>query len=610
MPRPGISLPRLALALFALGLGWLAPPTAAAQTPSLSVLGAPGGVVELVVGKGGLEGDFQVQNTGPQPVPVRVRLETRDSDPRLPPGVTVAFDNQALSANLAPGEKREIHLRWAPSQGKLREVYGHVALDVQGGTRYVGLHGELKTPLAPRLLSLLLALPLLGALAGWLGKRAPEQLRRAERGLSALQLALASWLLYSLDTNLGRTDGNEGLQFIERATLGPLDVYIGADGAAALVAWFAAASWALGVLLHPGLGALVPLAIGGVTLGAFSQNVALLWLGLAVGFGAALGGLRGQPRLGPVAALGGLSLGALALCFERLSGAVDGALSAAGEPLLRSGAIPALLRSDHLAPGRTLLGLPLAASAFALLCAGALPLAGAWPGGGWLRGAQDRPAFPWIAAPLALGILHTLVRLGALVLPEGVVWGAASLGWGGAALALVGGLGALGEASPRGRGGWWWNVQVGLVLLGLASGTPQGLAGALAAAASVALGWALQQARGPWMHRLGGLIASGSPGTLGFWGPALVVLGALPRLPVAAMAAAVGWALGVGAALRGAGEGEKPAEGVPAQELALLGVIVALGFWPGAWLVGLERWALDLASFLHAPGPGWIAFRS
>jgi formate hydrogenlyase subunit 3/multisubunit Na+/H+ antiporter MnhD subunit len=197
-----------------------------------------------------------------------------------------------------------------------------------------------------------------------------------------------------------------------------------------------------------------------------------------------------------------------------------------------------------------------------------------------------------------------------VVLPVGVVWGAASLGWGGAALALVGGLGALGEASPRGRGGWWWNVQVGLVLVGLASGTPQGLAGALAAAVSVALGWALQEAGGPWMRRLGGLVAAGSPGTLGFWGPALVVLGALPRLPLAAMAAAVGWALGVGAALRGASEGEKPAEGIAAQELALLGVVVALGFWPGAWLVGLERWALDLASFLHAPGPGWIAFRS
>jgi hypothetical protein len=44
--------------------------------------------------------------------------------------------------------------------------------------------------------------------------------------------------------------------------------------------------------------------------------------------------------------------------------------------------------------------------------------------------------------------------------------------------------------------------------------------------------------------------------------------------------------------------------------LGLGGVLVVLGLAVGVVTGGMERWALDLASFLHAPGPAWVASRA
>lgn len=636
------------------------------QPSPLRVEGVPEGGIALAVGKGGHEASFTVKNTGGQPLPVRVRLETSDEDIRLPPGLTAAFESKATDATLAPGESRRVQVLWMPSRGKAREVYGHLAIEAGGASQRFGLHGELGVGagglLSRRILSLLVFLPLLGALlalGGGLRGGIPA-LQRGSRWAATAHLALSSWLLLTLERDLGRIDGNEGLQYIERGGLGPLPWSLGAEGASAAVVWVLSATLVMASLLGSGAPvALLATGVAGLSLASLGQDLSLIWLGFALGAGSLTALLVREGRFKPFGVLAGVSLGLLGVCFWALSGAAGGSVGADGAVAGRSFALAALLRADLLAPGRTLLGLPMAAGALVLLCAGLLPLAGAWPGGGWLRGARNAPSASLLAGGMAAVAVSALLRLGALVVPEGVVWAATTLSWGGAALALVSGLGSWGEREASARFPWWMAAQVGLALVGLGAGTAQGLVGAQIGVLAAAAGWLLAASggarEGSWGTRLGGLVAAGVPGLVGFWGPAVGLLGALPRFPGAALVAAAGWALAVGAAvraLRGAAETPEPAakpahkapeapakpaheeksdpeagessvtsasppRGISAAQaevepwrLALGGVLVVLGLAVGVVTGGMERWALDLASFLHAPGPAWVASRS
>ncbi|MCS6900425.1 MAG: hypothetical protein RMJ98_12250 [Myxococcales bacterium] len=603
--RP-VALPLTLLAML-LSLMLLAS-DARAQPGPLVVEGAPGNVVELAVGKGGHEGSFFVRNTGNSSLPVRVRLATSDEDVRLPRGLSVTFENKVQNATLAPGEARKVQILWTPSQGRAREVYGHLALEVGGTVVHVGLHGELGTGasgfLARHILTVLLLLPLLTAVVALLSKLRDGG-EKISRGIAVAHLALATWLLVNLERDFGRLDGNEGLQYMERGPVGPVEAYLGVDGASALVSWGLAATLLAGSFLLPGQAlAVLSFSVAGLTMTAFCQDLAWVWAGWALGLGG-LVWLGGKERLRVSGSLALLSLGALAALIVALRGAAGGMLLLSGHEVIPSLLLPALLRSNFLAPGQTLLGLPLAAGGWVLLCIGVLPLAGAWPGGGWLRGACSKPGSSLLAAGIVLAAIHTLLRLGAGVIPEGVVWAAPALSWGGAALVLVGGLGAWGEQVASTRGSWWMSVQVGFALVGLGSGTPQGLVAALWGVAMGALGWLLSCEKEPsWSGGLGGLVVAGIPGLAGFWGPALAWLGAVTRYPGAALLAALGWAAAVGAAVRGlqAGQGKGP------WGAAVL--LLVLGIWPGGGLRVLERWGLDYASYLYTPGPTWVAMRS
>lgn len=73
------------------------------QPSPLRVEGVPEGGIALAVGKGGHEASFTVKNTGGQPLPVRVRLETSDEDIRLPPGAHRGLREQGHGCHPGPG---------------------------------------------------------------------------------------------------------------------------------------------------------------------------------------------------------------------------------------------------------------------------------------------------------------------------------------------------------------------------------------------------------------------------------------------------------------------------------------------------------------------------
>ncbi|RYE90613.1 MAG: hypothetical protein EOO75_09930 [Myxococcales bacterium] len=119
----------------------------------------------------------------------------------------------------------------------------------------------------------------------------------------------------------------------------------------------------------------------------------------------------------------------------------------------------------------------------------------------------------------------------------------------------------------------------------------------------------------PWTRRVGLLALAGAPGMVGFWGPTFALTGAMPQRPAAALLALLGWALGLIAAARAVHAEGTPtvvtpdAPGARDARLALAAVVLVLGLGPGLATGALERWALDLGSFVSPPGPAQVAQR-
>ncbi len=576
------------------------------------VEGAPGGVAEMSVAKGGLEALVRVKNEGPKPLPLRVRTLSAIDDVRLPNGVSVTLDGHGEQMTLGPGDTAAARVRWQPSQSpRMREVYGHIVFESAAGAVPVGIHAELSGALAPRALSLLVLAPLLGALAAWLLGRSGGLARARVGALSGAgaQLALAVWLGAFFERSVGRIDGNEGLQFIERAGLGPIEWFVGLDGGSSVTVAVVAASGLVAAWTSASAGtlALGSLAASALALAAVAQDIALLWIALAVGLGAAVASaiVSGASRRLVVLPAATLALAGTALMG--LSRAVSSPLRLDVAPASRGLAWPDLVRVDPLA--HSLLGQPLAASALVLTVAALAPWLPVWPLGDAARAVRERGGAVAAALPAVASLL--LVRIASLLVPEGLAWAGPGLAWFGAAMALVAGLAALG--SPSRVTGSLLAAQAGLGLVGLAAGTPIGLAGALTAGLGASLGWLLASwpgARHPWTTRVGLLALGAAPGLVGFWGPAFALTGAVPLRTAAALVATAGWALALWAAVR-ARPVEAPASneapGAREGRLALAAAVLVLGLAPGLLSGALERWSLDLGSFVAGPGPSQVA---
>jgi NADH-quinone oxidoreductase subunit M len=601
--RPPVLPSRALLALCSLLalLSLLLCPGRALAAPSLVLRGASG-VVELVPRGSTHEASFEIENRGDAPAKVRARLLSSAQDTRLPPGMSVLLEGRGEQAKVAPGARQRVVVKWAPGSGRLREVYGHVVFEVEGGTELpVGVHGELGSGalglLARHGLSIVVGLPLAGALIVLLLRLSRKDDRLAwviAAVACALQLSIVAALFTLFDAGVGRADGNDGLQLIERAALLPsagIEYFVAVDGASLPLLLLASLLGLAGALT----GRRVELDRSGffasylLAVSAFSSAFVLLDLCLlSLAWALALGslalvasrspGARCAATTATVAVAAGLSSLLLGGAVVAISGHVGRALLADGSIVSRSFSLTSLLRADLIEPGATLLGLPLAAGAFSLLlgaCALLLPL---YPLQGWLSGLVSEAPTP--ARVLATGVVpalgcYGLVRVGLLVLPHGMLWAETTLAWMGALGLLAAGASAWGERDLRGLAGRSAAGSGALVLLALSTATPQGVEAALAlafahglAAAALAglAGLLVDRVRTADATRLGGLLGEvpllgGSiavallasalaPGLAGFWGLLLALLSAMVAHKAAAAAALLGVLLLGGAHLR------------------------------------------------------------
>lgn len=606
------------------------------------------------------QGQLTLRNSGNAPLHVvTIYARTNERDPRIPGTLSAAFDGGNTKADLAPGEARAIRLKWDSRGARMSQLFGHVVVettDPAAPQRAMGVIGR-----APGALGLfsnhvatwLILLPLLGALAIVpVARKVEERLARyVALGAVALQAAFGLWAVRNFDALASRADGNDGLQMIERARL------------------FAGVEWYLafdGVSL-PLVLALIAIAVVGLFAGfRVERGHERFLIGYLCAVSMATGALLAMDAMLLVSFMVLFAIAAL-VASGRSRGAMHNfimhgfgiailmlvvlALRRHGEPtFLVDGtrgstfAIPDLARGEWLErtqAGLTLFGKPFVKAAFvAVFLAGGFFLSVAPLHGGLAGSFEERPlgaATLAGGASAAIGAI-VLFRLGVTVVPEGLRWAAPALAALGAASIVWGALTAMGETDLRRAAAHVSVAHAGVIVFGLAGGTPQAVAGALGHTVARMLVVALLLLVAGVLHervgttsagRFGGLLKEmprygalatiafaaslAMPGTLGFASALLAVSGGLPAHRAATVAAAVGLLLLAVAQLimhrrvllgdvnerwRSAPELEPFGGKFPdldrrevAVMLALALVIVALGISP-RWLVELSRGAI------------------
>lgn len=539
-----------------------------------------------------------LRNTGAAPLHVTsLYARTNERDPRIPGTLTATFDAGGTKLDLSPGASAPITLRWNRNGARMNQLFGHVVVessDAEQPQRAIGVIGRAPSALGfltHHLGTWLIVLPLLAALAIAplrYTRRVDEKIARwIALGAVGFEGALAVWAARNFDALANRSDGNEGLQLIERARLfGSVEWYLGVDGASMPLLLTVVAIGVVGVVAsfrierrHEAyfasylayfacvVGAV--LAIDAMLLTAFVGGSVLAAALLCGRFGGA-----GAPRAAVSAFLFGaiatVALVIVTLALYRAEGPtflVDGARA-------RSFALPELARAewlDRTHAGLLFFGKPFVKGAFvAVFVAGAILLSVAPLHGALAELLAEAPIGAAIVVAAAGQTLGTLVllRFGVLVLPEGARWASPAMAGLGAASVAWGALAALGESDLRRVVAHAAVAHGGIILLGIAGSTPQGMAGAIAHTTSRALAIAMalvvvavlhDRVRVSALDRFGGLstemprfgvlamIAFVSlvavPGAVSFQSAVLAIGGALPGHRVATTIAALGLAL-------------------------------------------------------------------
>ncbi|UQA60947.1 complex I subunit 4 family protein [Polyangium aurulentum] len=577
-----------------------------------SATGTP--IVELSPSPEGFTGAFVIRNVGVGPLDVsRVAVRTSPTDPRTPPGITVELEGGRPSMRIPPGEARRASITWRTLGARAREVYGQVLVESDAVSlrddepmrpAALGIHAERSQGLGPlgrHSLSVLLVLPLVGALLALLARLArrndPRWLGASTVITHGANLALAAWLCTRFDRLFSRADGNDGLQFIERATLLPsvgVELFLGVDGlsiallaSASLVAFVAAlASLSVRDRLpaHHGLFGLVVTGALGVLVSHDLFLLQAFWL-LAGVSASLLAGLRGgeaRRRASIKLLVASLASSALLLAASVwLWKNADPTYLASGQAVVRSSAIPELARVAWVGKGAQIFGWNAVKVLWvALFAAFALRLS-VVPFHGALLDAHAEAEAP--ASALFTGILvglgvYGVLRLDVGVLPEGTQWAAVAVASFGVANLVFGAFCAMAQQDLKRFVAWISIAQMGLPLLAIGAMTPQSIQASLAQtavhgaiAALLALlagaletrahtrdigrfgGLATEMPRFSFLFALALLASLGLPGLAGFWGPLLALLGAFPRHRALTVAAGAGmvvlaaghlWALG------------------------------------------------------------------
>lgn len=553
------------------------------------------GPLALAPSKDGFSGELAIVNDGKEPLVVsRIVVRGDATDPRAPPKLTLRLVEGSLPATIPPGASRKAQVVWAPEKGlRVRQLFGHVIVttsDEHSGEVAMGVTAQLPGPLGPlegRVLSLIIGLPLVGAVAMFLarasrrGDHATPQ-RIAVTALAA-QAALALYVYRTFAADVSRVDGNDGLQFVEHAVWirsFAAEIFFGVDGTsvgpllvASLVALLAllsertvprdAAGYheAYLVLASAVAGALV----------AMDAILFVLFASIAIASAAVLVGGWGGPERRQaatrIALLGLVAVLLLVIASLSIARAADPTFLVDGTRTTITFSLPELSRVALGANGAKLFGAALPKSAFVLVLLAALFLLGSFPLHGWLLPtlvqARSAAGTLVVVALPALGGT-ALLRFGCSVLPEGMRWASGVVVALGAVTAAYGALAALGETDLRRIAAYATTSQVGFALLGIGSLTPQGIAGAMVLASTRALACATfllvagaieDRVRTCDVARLSGagtqmpgwaaalgVAALAHAGVLGFggaWGPLLALFGALPNYAPLAVAAAL-----------------------------------------------------------------------
>ena len=648
------------------------------------------GPVELRFTLDGFMGELAIVNDGKEPLIVsRIAVRGDAGDPRAPPKLIVRLTDAVLPVTIAPGATRKAIVQWAPERGVLlRQLFAHVIVttsDEQTGEVAMGVHAQVPGwlgPLEGHILSLLIGIPLLGALLTFLARafgrhddKTPHRIAVVSLGIQA---ALAIYAYRGFASDVSRVDGNDGLQFVEHAVWIrgiAAEIFFGIDGtgAAALLVTSLVAFLAIlpeRTMLGQRRGAsgyhAAYLTLAAAVPGALCAQDGLLFVlftAVAVISSALLvGGWGGPDRRAAamkLALLGTLAVVLLLVAIIAVSRHADPTFLVDGTKTSTTFSLPELSRVALGAKGAKLFGAALVKVAFVLVLIASLVLLGAFPLHAWLAPALTE-------APTAVGALVSaslpsigvcaLLRIGCAVLPEGMRWASGVVVALGAVTAVYGALGALGQTDLRRLAAAGTTAQVGFVLLGAGSLTPQGLSGAMVLAATRALACALflvlagaveDRAHTRDIDRLSGvatqmpgwatalaaagLAQAGVMGLSGAWGPMLALLGALPNYPPLALLAALALVLAAAAHFRAlarilfgkvAADWEQspllePFGGrfpdLTAREWTsiapLVTFVVILGFWPAPLFSTTTGTARDLTNAVSPPGPEQIALR-
>jgi NADH-quinone oxidoreductase subunit M len=657
-----------------------APPAAGqAVHPSgriaLSLPGGKHGPLVLGPGQGGWVGTLSILNVGPEPLIVsRIAIRGDEDDVRSPSRISARFvEGPATTATLAPGTSKDVVVSWMPDRdSRVHQAFGHVVVtstDEEAGEVAMGFRAQMPTGLGwigEHVLALLTALPLVVLLvvaAARLARRRDDPLVRTTAiALALLELLLALWAYQRFVPDIGKADGNDGFQLVERfvwvRSIGA-ELYLGVDGVSIALVLLTALTSLVAVVISPrpssrsdGYFCALALLTSGVTGSLVALDMVVLFaawqlalvaLVLLVG---AWGGARAEHAAAKLSVYGALGSGALLAVFVALSRASGRTLLVDGTVITHTMSIPELARTSFAARG-PILGLPFVDVAWALLfvaIATATPLV---PLHGWLPDAlEEAPAGAAVfmaGAGVALGP-YLLVRVGLGALPEGARWAEPSLAALGVLGVAYGSLCAMAQHSLRKFVAYASIASAGACLFGVAGFTPQGMAGTVtglfahglsAAMLMVAIAALEHRVRSSDLARLAGVarrapvlglliavalaLSLGVPGLAGFWGMLLVLAGGFARHPVLAVLLAASLVASAAAHVRVARcmlfERDRPAPLASApvpvpdaapRELAVLVSLAALalllGVWPVPLLTQIAGGVRDAASSVDPAG--------
>jgi len=581
------------------------PPRTAGRI-ALSLPGGAGGPLVLTPGQGGWVGQFTVSNLGVEPLIVsRVAIRGDEDDVRSPARLGVRFaDGAATSATLPPGASKDVVVSWMPDRDpRVRQAFGHVVLtstDEHAGEVAMGFRAQLPTAMGwvgAHVLSCLIALPLLVVLiaagASLAGRPDEPLVRRVAVGVAMTELLLALWAWARFVPDVGRADGNDGFQLVERAVwvraIGA-EWYLGVDGVnVALVVLVALLGLVSLVAVRPAdrradaYFATHALLVSSVVAALVGLDLVLLFAAWQVVLIAVVmllggwGGPRSEHAAAKVATYGALGSAAMLAAFVALSRSSGRTFLVDGATVLHTLSIPELARTSFASKG-TLLGVPFVEATWLLLFAAVAVGTPIVPLHGWLPDALEE-APPGVAILLAGGVTalgpYLLVRVGLGVMPEGARWAGASMAALGVLSVAYGGLCAMAQRDLRRFVAYASIASNGACLFGVGSFTAPGIAGAMAGVFAHGLAVAMllgvagvmeRRVRTCDLGKLQGLagetpalalftgvglaVSLGVPTLVGFWGLLLALLGGFARHPVLAVVMALALVASASAHLR------------------------------------------------------------